>query len=124
MLTSRRLLHYNTTISIIMLFPLVLSSGEATDIITNVWFLNEFGFWSLMIITGLTGLIINVAMFLQIKVTSALTNTISGSAKACFQTALAAWWFQNPISPMNAFGILLSLAGSAAYSWVRFSERR
>lgn len=37
-------------------------------------------------------------MFLQVKYTSALTNTISGTAKACVQTMLAAVIFKNPIS--------------------------
>jgi solute carrier family 35 (GDP-fucose transporter), member C1 len=66
----------------------------------NVYFLHEWGFWSLMTITGITGFVINIAMFLQIKFTTPLTNTISGTAKSCFQTALAAWYFQNPISPL------------------------
>jgi hypothetical protein len=39
-------------------------------------------------------------MFLQVKYTSALTNTISGTAKACVQTLLAAMIFRNPISFM------------------------
>lgn len=32
-------------------------------------------------VTGITGFAINIAMFLQVKYTSALTNTISGTAK-------------------------------------------
>ncbi|CAG8809191.1 25045_t:CDS:2, partial [Cetraspora pellucida] len=94
-----RLLHYNTTLSIFFLFPLVLFAGELKEIV-NVHFLNDVGFWILMTITGITGFIINIAIFLQIKVTTPLTNTISGTAKSCFQTALAAFYFQNPISPM------------------------
>ncbi|CAG8530915.1 6631_t:CDS:2 [Diversispora eburnea] len=95
-----RLLHYNTTLSVFLLFPLVLFSGELQDIV-NVHFLGETNFWILMIFTGITGFIINIAMFMQIKVTTPLTNTISGTAKACFQTALAAWYFQNEISTME-----------------------
>ncbi|KAF0391078.1 triose-phosphate transporter family-domain-containing protein [Gigaspora margarita] len=116
-----RLLHYNTTLSIFFLLPLVFFSGEFQGIL-KVYFLNDLGFWILMIITGITGFIINIAIFLQIKVTTPLTNTISGTAKSCFQTALAALYFQNPISPMNAFGIALSLFGSGLYSWVRYRE--
>ncbi|CAH1766353.1 2189_t:CDS:2, partial [Entrophospora sp. SA101] len=116
-----RLLHYNTTISIVFLFPMVLLSGELKAI-ADVYFLHEFGFWFLMTITGITGFIINIAMFLQIKFTTPLTNTISGTAKSCVQTALAAWYFQNPISPMNGTGIFLALFGSGLYSWIRFKE--
>ncbi|KAL1918219.1 uncharacterized protein VTP21DRAFT_3485 [Calcarisporiella thermophila] len=117
-----RLLHYNTTLSIIFLFPLVLLSGELGDIFSTVTFLGETGFWILMTITGITGFVINIAMFLQIKYTTPLTNTISGTAKSCFQTALAAWIFQNTISVLNGIGILLALGGSALYSYVRYKN--
>ncbi|CAG8611228.1 2350_t:CDS:2 [Ambispora leptoticha] len=95
-----RLLHYNTTLSIILLLPMVLFSGEPEKIYMDAYFIDETGFWMLMIFTGITGFVINIAMFLQIKFTTPLTNTISGTAKSCFQTALAAWYFQNPISAM------------------------
>ncbi|CAG8580680.1 6796_t:CDS:2, partial [Ambispora gerdemannii] len=107
-----RLLHYNTTLSIILLLPMVLFSGEPKKIYMDAYFIDETGFWILMIFTGVTGFVINIAMFLQIKFTTPLTNTISGTAKSCFQTALAAWYFQNPISVMNGAGILLALFGS------------
>lgn len=44
-----RLLHYNTTLSTIILLPMVLFSGEVTEILENVQFLDEFGFWLLMV---------------------------------------------------------------------------
>jgi GDP-fucose transporter C1 len=95
-----RVLHYNTTLAILMLGPLVLLSGEVSDILTNVDFLDNINFWTLMTITGITGFGINIAMFLQVKYTSALTNTISGTAKSCVQTMLAAMIFQNTITVM------------------------
>ncbi|KAF8929976.1 triose-phosphate transporter family-domain-containing protein [Dissophora ornata] len=117
-----RLLHYNTTISIIMLTPIVLFSGEVGEIWNEVYFLSDTGFWILMTITGVAGFLINTAMFLQIKYTTALTNTISGTAKSCVQTLLAMVFYQNPITAMNGFGIFLSLLGSGLYSWVRYAE--
>jgi GDP-fucose transporter C1 len=78
--------------------PLVLLSGEIGEIMTNVDFLDSIQFWTLMTITGITGFGINIAMFLQVKYTSALTNTISGTAKSCVQTILAAMIFQNTIT--------------------------
>ncbi|KAF9355407.1 hypothetical protein BGX34_010492 [Mortierella sp. NVP85] len=117
-----RLLHYNTTISIILLTPIVLFSGEVSEIRQEVYFLSDMGFWLLMTITGVAGFLINTAMFLQIKYTTALTNTISGTAKSCVQTLLAMVFYQNPITAMNGFGIFLSLFGSGLYSWVRYVE--
>ncbi|KAI8333698.1 triose-phosphate transporter family-domain-containing protein [Chlamydoabsidia padenii] len=118
-----KLLHYNTTLAIIFLFPLVLFSGELSEIWATSEAIYDLGFWVLMTITGCTGFGINVAMFLQVKYTSALTNTICGTAKACVQTVLAVMIFQNPISGMNAVGILLALFGSSYYGWVRYQER-
>jgi GDP-fucose transporter C1 len=104
-----RLLHYNTTLAILMLGPLVLLSGEIGDIWANVDFLDNVNFWTLMIITGITGFGINIAMFLQVKYTSALTNTISGTAKSCVQTMLAAMIFQNTITVLVSQILLLLL---------------
>ncbi|KAF8963825.1 hypothetical protein BGZ46_000909 [Entomortierella lignicola] len=117
-----RLLHYNTTISIFLLAPLVIFSGELGEISREVYFLKDMSFWALMTATGFFGFLINLAMFWQIKVTTALTNTISGTAKSCVQTLLAMIIYQNPISAMNGFGIFLSLFGSGMYSWVRYAE--
>ncbi|CAM0136931.1 unnamed protein product [Umbelopsis sp. WA50703] len=102
---------------------MVVLSGELTEIMNNVQFLDEFGFWLLMTVTAATGFGINIAMFLQVKYTSALTNTISGTAKACVQTVLAAMIFQNPISVTNGIGILLALFGSGYYGYIRYKER-
>ncbi|ORX60386.1 TPT-domain-containing protein [Hesseltinella vesiculosa] len=119
-----KLLHYNTTLAILFLFPVVFMSGEFTEIInTSMDVMYSFNFWVLMTITGVTGFGINIAMFLQVKYTSALTNTICGTAKACVQTILAAMIFQNKISGLNALGILLALFGSGYYGWVRYQER-
>jgi len=117
-----RLLHYNTALSVISLIPIVLFSGELEEIYMDAYFIDEMGFWILMTLTGITGFAINVAMFLQIKFTTPLTNTISGTAKSCVQTMLAALYFQNPISGLNATGIFLALFGSGLYSWTRYKQ--
>ncbi|KAI8983111.1 triose-phosphate transporter family-domain-containing protein [Pilobolus umbonatus] len=118
-----KLLHYNTTLAIIFLTPLVLLSGEISQIIETSEVIYSLNFWILMTVTGITGFGINIAMFLQVKYTSALTNTISGTAKSCVQTVLAVMIFQNPISTLNGMGILLALFGSSYYGWVRYQER-
>ncbi|CEG72709.1 hypothetical protein RMATCC62417_08220 [Rhizopus microsporus] len=118
-----KLLHYNTTTAVILLGIFVLISGEITEIIETSEVIYDVGFWILMTVTGITGFAINIAMFLQVKYTSALTNTISGTAKSCVQTVLAAMIFQNEISGLSCLGIILALFGSGYYSWVRYKER-
>ncbi len=97
--SNRRLLHYNTTNAIFLLAPVVLLSGEMA-FLYEVHFLAEAKFWGIMTFTGVTGFLINIAVFLQIKYTTPLTNTISGTAKACFQTGLAWAIWQNEITSM------------------------
>jgi GDP-fucose transporter C1 len=105
-----RLLHYNTTLAILILGPIVLLSDEPNMIWDNVAFLDSASFWALMTFTGITGFGITVSIFLQVKYTSALTNTISGTAKSCLQSILAAIVFKNTIAPtvriMIQYGLL------------------
>lgn len=117
-----RLLHYNTTLSLFLLLPLILISGEFSQLVNYEKVLYNAHWWLLILVTGLTGFLINISVFLQIKVTTPLTNTISGTAKACVQTLLAAIIYRNPISFTNGSGIALCLAGSAYYSFVKYQE--
>jgi hypothetical protein len=59
------------------------------------YFLGEPSFWMVMTVTAAAGFLINVAIFLQIKVTTPLTNTISGTAKVCVCV-----WFR-PCAPSS-----------------------
>jgi len=114
-----RLLHYNTTLAIILLFPILLFSGELGGI-KSVYLDLTPKFWLIMTLTGITGFLINIATFLQIKFTTPLTSTISGTAKACTQTVLSVIIFKNPITFTNGFGIFLILFGSLLNSLIKY----
>jgi len=75
-------------------------------------------------VAGIFGFLINIAVFLQIKHTSPLTNNISGTLKAGVQTLLAIVIWQNPVTFWNAVGILLVIGGSAWYSHIRYTEMK
>ncbi|KAI3659323.1 hypothetical protein MP638_003197 [Amoeboaphelidium occidentale] len=119
-----RLLHYNTALSLLVMLPFIWFSGEVEHALENVTFWHDSSFWTIMTVTGITGFLINIAVFLQIKFTTPLTNTISGTAKASVQTILAWFIWQNIITATNAFGIFLSLLGSSLYSYVRYKEMK
>ncbi|KAN0035877.1 hypothetical protein ACTA71_005168 [Dictyostelium dimigraforme] len=118
-----RLSIYNTAISIALIFPLIILSGEANTIF-NEPLLYSGSFWFYMTIAGIMGYLISISVFMQIKHTSPLTNTISGTVKACVQTILAVVFWGNPISTQNAVGILLVIGGSFWYSMQRFFEMK
>lgn len=46
---DRKLLHYNTTLAIMFLFPLVLFSGELGEIMSQSESIYDMGFWILMV---------------------------------------------------------------------------
>ncbi|KAI4462061.1 solute carrier family 35 [Holotrichia oblita] len=68
---------------------------------------------------GVCGFAIGFFTSLQIKVTSALTHNISGTAKACAQTVLATYWYHQSKSFLWWFSNGIVLLGSAAYARIK-----
>ena len=97
-----RLLNYNTLLSAILLVPVMFLAGEAS-VFSEPLLLN-FRFWIDMVITGVFGYLISLAIFMQVKATSPLT--IWGSL----------------VSLINTVGIVLVIGGSFCYSYVRYKE--
>eukprot|EP01127_Copromyxa_protea_P003483 TRINITY_DN13291_c0_g1_i1.p1 TRINITY_DN13291_c0_g1~~TRINITY_DN13291_c0_g1_i1.p1 ORF type:complete len:344 (-),score=86.05 TRINITY_DN13291_c0_g1_i1:22-1053(-) len=118
--SSWRLMIYNTTWAIFFFIPVLFVTGElvvfdpvATSLLTNevaqgiVW-------------TGVLGYLINIAIFLQMKMTSPLTGTISGTVKGVLQVLFGWLIFQNAISRTNFLGICLVIGGSSWYSYIQY----
>ncbi|EGG20555.1 GDP-fucose transporter [Cavenderia fasciculata] len=114
---------YNTAISIVLILPLSIVSGEFQTIwMEPIIYTGQF--WLMMTIAGAMGYLISIAVFMQIKHTSPLTNSISATLKSCLQTILAVWVWGNEISFTNAIGIVLVIFGSFYYSFVRYQEMK
>mmetsp|Transcript_28016 Transcript_28016/g.45480 ORF Transcript_28016/g.45480 Transcript_28016/m.45480 type:complete len:359 (+) Transcript_28016:157-1233(+) len=116
-----RLAIYNTILSIFILFPVVLAWGDFSALMESAVLKNS-SFWAISTLSGVLGYFINIATFLQIKFTSPLTHTISGTAKAIVQTVLGALLFQNPISLLNGLGNAICIGGTFLYAFVRHRE--
>lgn len=95
-----RLLIYNTTIAIVFLFPFVILTGEISIFDPLKTLHLDLKTWLSIAATGVTGWLINIAIFMQIKYTSALTNAISGTVKAAVQTLLGVVFFKDVITDM------------------------
>jgi GDP-fucose transporter C1 len=76
----RKLLLYNNVVSAVFMIPFIVVSGEYSGIMASE-VTYEFSTWVNLTITGVFGFLINIAVFLQIKYTSPLTNNISGTVK-------------------------------------------
>lgn len=117
------LVYYNNLFSAILLAPiLVLEVGQLQSFVS-------VGGWPAMrvflfgtTIAGATGLLINLAGFLQIKVTSPVTHTVSSAARGVLQTLAARAILGEAITIARSIGIVVTLVGSCAYSIIKSKE--
>ncbi|XP_073980619.1 GDP-fucose transporter nac [Rhodnius prolixus] len=112
---------FNNAYSCILLLPMILLNGEL-DRLWNYDKLFSSDFWTLMLIGGICGFSIGYVTSLQIQVTSPLTHNVSGTAKACVQTIIAAFWYDEIKSLLWWFSNMIVLFGSAAYTAVKQKE--
>ncbi|ETO32902.1 GDP-L-fucose transporter [Reticulomyxa filosa] len=73
-------------------------------------------FWTLTIVAGIVGYLINFASYLQIKYTSPLSHNVSGTAKAAAQTVIALLVFRNPVTAQGMLGVIVVILASFGYS--------
>jgi len=95
---------YNNFNASLLFIPLIIFNDEQS-VLTSFTHLKDPYFWLMMSLSGVFGIGIGFVTGLQIKVTSPLTHNISGTAKACVQTVIAAmvyvtyksglWWVCN-----------------------------
>ncbi|CAG6016220.1 unnamed protein product [Menidia menidia] len=112
---------YNNLNACVLFLPLLLFSGEPARLLASQR-PAAAGFWVAMATGGALGLAVGYVTGLQIQVTSPLTHSVSGTAKACAQTLLAVAAARAPRSALWWFSNLLVLGGASAYSGVRTRE--
>jgi GDP-fucose transporter C1 len=116
------LIEYNTPIAIVALTPSVWIGGEFSVLREG----RSMRFWGMQTFAGIVGFIINIAVFLNIKYTSALTHNLTGTVKSCLQTILAFFVFRGTeVMTRNKFiGIVLVIGFSTYYIFVRRIEMK
>ncbi|KAI9342579.1 hypothetical protein BDR26DRAFT_859205 [Obelidium mucronatum] len=134
------LVYYNNVISLGMLLPIVLVSGEMSKVSDILVFAykGKVGQGSVLsneeassqlfalvvggFVTGIFGFLINIAGFFQIKVTSPLSHMISSAFRGVLQTLIAVLLFGDIISISRVISISFILAGSCFYAWLKSQE--
>ncbi|KAJ3396803.1 hypothetical protein HDU80_009837 [Chytriomyces hyalinus] len=126
------LVYYNNVMSVVVLTPVVLMSGEMEMMLDLLVKKNKVGavdsgdqlralvFGGL--VTGVFGFLINIAGFFQIKVTSPVTHMISSAFRGVLQTLLAVAFFHDILTSSRIMSIAIILFGSCLYAWVSSQE--
>ncbi|KAF2364400.1 Sugar phosphate transporter domain [Trinorchestia longiramus] len=112
-----QLSYYNNVIASVIFLPVVVLSGELSAIYVLLTS-SSLTYWILLGSTGVCGFAIGYVTGLQIQVTSPLTHTISGTAKACAQTVLATTWYNEHKPSLWWLSNAVVLLGSLAYTRV------
>lgn len=129
------LVYWNNFLSAILLIPfLFLLEGpqiiksfqslfqyENTDAVMLDW----SSILSLVVgsfIAGISGLLVNIAGFLQIKVTSPVTHTVSSAARGVIQTLLATLLLHEKLTLFRLIGISVTSLGTCLYTFIKTKE--
>ncbi|GAM89864.1 hypothetical protein ANO11243_079040 [Dothideomycetidae sp. 11243] len=114
-----RMLHYTSLLSMLMLVPMVLVSGEIQQIRRNCYFMDVPWFWFLMICGGLGSWAVFSSFLLLIKATSPLSATFVSIPRSAFQLMVLDK-FRLPIH--SWVGVALCWASCLWYLTVRRRE--
>lgn len=112
---------YNNINASFLFLPLILIAGEMNNVVSSSEVFSGW-FWVTMIAGGVFGFAIGYVTGLQIQVTSPLTHSVSGTAKAAAQTVLATQLGSESKSMMWWLSNVMVLCGSLAYTRVKQVE--
>ncbi|TPX74188.1 UDP-glucose---hexose-1-phosphate uridylyltransferase [Chytriomyces confervae] len=119
------LVYYNNVMSLLLLTPVVLMSGEVEMMLDLLVKNNKVGAvdsGDQLKALGVFGFLINIAGFFQIKVTSPVTHMISSAFRGVLQTLLAVAFFHDILTSSRIMSIAMILFGSCLYAWVSSQE--
>lgn len=116
-----RLLHYLSILSLLILTPIWLLSGEWATIYHNCYFLDVPFFWFLVFCGGVASMAVTVSTLLLVKATSPLSAAFVGVPRAALQLV----FLGDGKTPVHGWvGISLCWVCSAWFLWARRVESR
>ena len=120
---STQLTLYNNINASIVLFPIVLFTGQIQGVMHSSHMTNPL-FWGFLLATGVLGFAIAWISAIQIDVTSPITHHISANSKSIVQTLIAVIYYHT-VRPVAWWcSVVLVALGATVYAVVRIHEDR
>ncbi|KAI4709181.1 hypothetical protein J4E89_005929 [Alternaria sp. Ai002NY15] len=116
-----RTLHYTSLVSLMLLTPIVILSGEVPHIYHNIPFLDVPFFWAMMLFGGMGSWAVFSGTLLLVKATSPLTATFVAVPRSAFQL-VAITLFKGPAQTW--IGVILCWISSLWFLVARRDEGR
>ncbi|CAH1756475.1 11781_t:CDS:10 [Entrophospora sp. SA101] len=126
------LVYYNNLLSSVCFIPLILLTGEEYQLAQMFSDISDPDlkqsssplptFLIGIVVTGFFGFLINIAGFLQIKVTSPISHMISSAFRGVIQTVLGVAIFHDILTIGRVGSIGIILVGSCLYTWTKNYE--
>ncbi|CAN9083401.1 unnamed protein product [Alternaria alternata] len=116
-----RTLHYTSLVSLMLLTPIVILSGEVPHIYHNIPFLDVPFFWAMMLFGGMGSWAVFSGTLLLVKATSPLTATFVAVPRSAFQL-VAITLFKSP--SQTWIGVILCWISSLWFLVARRDEGR
>lgn len=121
-LNSPNLMYYMAPLSTAMLLPVsVWPSAELDGVLADATARSNLNTLIItLVISGAVAFALNTLTFLLINNTSALTYTVVGNVKVVFSIIFSVLILGNQVGIGNAVGCLVTLAGAAWYSQIKY----
>ncbi|KAH9864403.1 hypothetical protein J1614_010337 [Plenodomus biglobosus] len=116
-----RTLHYTSLVTLMLLTPIVLISGELPHIYRNIPFLDVPFFWAMMLFGGMGSWAVFSSTLLLVKATSPLTATFINVPRSAFQLAAISLF---KVPAQSWVGIILCWISSLWFLVARRNEGR
>lgn len=114
-----QLLHNIFVSSICLTFPLMVVSGEIFEISAHCYFLDEKGFWLMMLLLCVVSVLANFCQSVLLMFTTPLTLVVLCYTKTTLvQLPISLAINQSPLEYLNLLGGLISLIGVCCYFYL------